>query len=88
MAMLGLVPSMVDGFDAAAVVLKDATLYGIINGPGLYDRALAEIAAGTIGPSELIDQTLPLDQAEAAFERLADQSRQRPKLLLEIRNAP
>jgi 2-desacetyl-2-hydroxyethyl bacteriochlorophyllide A dehydrogenase len=70
--------------DSDALVLKDLTVHGIFNGGGRYDAVLRELAGGAVDADALIDGEFALDDARAAFERLADPARPRPKVLLRV----
>ena len=83
-ALTGVQSSPVDGFDLNGLVLKDASATGVLNGPGLFDAALAEIAAGSIDAGILIDSEFSLDLADSALSLLSDGSRPAPKIMLRI----
>lgn len=85
---LGIPPGPVDGFDLANVVLKDATIHGILNGPGQYENALEAIAHGELRAGEIIDAVYALEEYEAAFARLRERERPRPKVLLRLTPSP
>jgi 2-desacetyl-2-hydroxyethyl bacteriochlorophyllide A dehydrogenase len=83
-AVVGVQPGPVDGVDLNALVLKDASLHGVLNGPGLYDRLLGELAAGGFDASALIDVEFELGEARAALERLQEPGRAAPKIVLRV----
>lgn len=83
-AFVGIQPRPLAAFDLNQVVLKDLRLHGVINGAGLYDAMLAELANGTVDAGALVDEAFALDDAPDALARLADPGRARPKVLLEI----
>jgi 2-desacetyl-2-hydroxyethyl bacteriochlorophyllide A dehydrogenase len=83
-ALAGVLPSTVDDLDANAIVLKDVTVFGILNGPGLYDETLEAVRAGKLRPGMLIEREFGLDDAPAAFGELAGPRRGRPKLLVRV----
>ena len=60
--LLGVPDKPIDSFDIAGVVLRDISVYGVLNGPGRYDEALTLIAEGVIKSSEIIDQVFPFAQ--------------------------
>jgi threonine dehydrogenase-like Zn-dependent dehydrogenase len=74
----------VDGVDVNALVLKDVSMGGVLNGPGLYGRMLGELAAGGFDASALIDSEFELADADAALKRLQAPGRQAPKVVLRI----
>jgi threonine dehydrogenase-like Zn-dependent dehydrogenase len=88
LALLGVPAAPADHVDVASILHKDATIHGVLNyssgGPGLFDRALAALAAGIIDGSAVIDGVIPLEDADAAFARVNDADRARPKVLLGI----
>lgn len=81
-ALLGVQPTTVDEVNVNALVFKDARMFGVLNGPGLYDDLLIRMAAGDVDPEILIDVQYSLDDAGQAFERLQDRGRARPKIQL------
>ena len=88
LALLGVPGGRVDQVDVASVLHKDATIHGVLNysvgGPAQFDRALDALARGVVAGSTLIDRAFPLAEASAAFDRVRDATRPRPKVLLEI----
>lgn len=83
-AVIGVQPGLVDGVDLNALVLKDVSLHGVLNGPGLYDRMLDELAEGGFDASALIDEEVELADAVAALERLQAPGRAAPKVVLRV----
>ncbi|MBF9067499.1 zinc-dependent alcohol dehydrogenase [Streptacidiphilus fuscans] len=83
-AQLGTPHHPVDGFDAAALVIRDATLHGVLSGIGYWERLVGLVESGAVNLDALVDQVFPLDEVDAAFARLADGSRSRPKVLVRI----
>ncbi len=83
-AVVGVQPGPVDDVRINDLVLKDATVHGVLNGPGLYGRMLDELAAGSFEPGLLIDSEFRLEDATEALERLALQARLRPKVMLRL----
>lgn len=83
-AVLGVQPGPVDDLDVNELVLKDATVYGVLNGPGLYERMLKALATGILDAAALIDSEFELGDAEAALARLAERGRAAPKVLLRV----
>jgi threonine dehydrogenase-like Zn-dependent dehydrogenase len=85
-ALTGVQGEAVDGVNVDALVLKDATMFGVLNGPGLFDMMLHEIAEGNVRPDALIDSEFDLNSIAAAFARLASRDRIRPKVLLHVQD--
>jgi threonine dehydrogenase-like Zn-dependent dehydrogenase len=83
-AIVGVQGGHVDGVDVNALVLKDASLHGVLNGPGLYGRLLDELAAGRLDGDLLIDAEFELADAAAALARLQEPARRAPKVLLRV----
>lgn len=83
-SLLGVQGRNLDGIDVDAIVLKDASVYGILNGPGLYAPMLDEIASGHVRAEGLVDREFELEDASNAFARLASKERVRPKVLLRV----
>jgi threonine dehydrogenase-like Zn-dependent dehydrogenase len=82
--VIGVQAGLVDGVDVNALVLKDVSLHGVLNGPGLYDRLLEELAAGGFDASALVDAEFELADAKAALDRLQTAGRAAPKVVLRI----
>jgi threonine dehydrogenase-like Zn-dependent dehydrogenase len=70
--------------DMSALVLKDASMFGVLNGTGLYERMLEALATGLFRVSPLVDAEYPLRQGAEAIARLVDNDRTRPKVILSI----
>ncbi len=83
-AQLGTPHRTVDGFDAAALVVKNVTLHGVLSGIGYWDRLVALVESGAVNLDALVDRVYPLDDLDAAFDRLTDGARLRPKVLVRI----
>jgi threonine dehydrogenase-like Zn-dependent dehydrogenase len=83
-ALTGVLPCLVDELDVNAIVLKDVTVFGVLNGPGLFDETLEALLDGHFRAPPLIDREFDLRDAVAAFDELASGVRRRPKLLLRI----
>jgi 2-desacetyl-2-hydroxyethyl bacteriochlorophyllide A dehydrogenase len=83
-ALAGVQPGPVESLELNEIVLKDATLRGILNGPGLFDRMLGELAAGSVDAAALIESEFELGEAEAALAALTEPSRRAPKLMLSV----
>jgi 2-desacetyl-2-hydroxyethyl bacteriochlorophyllide A dehydrogenase len=82
-ALAGVQPGEVDSVDVNAIVLKGITVRGI-SGPERFSEMLAELAAGAVAAAPLIDREYELEDAAAAYARLGDAERPRPKVLLRI----
>jgi threonine dehydrogenase-like Zn-dependent dehydrogenase len=86
-ALLGVPTSLVE-IDAAAIVVRDVTIMGVLNGPGQYPNGLAAIASGDVKPDLLIDRVYPFDDVRAALGRAREEGRPRPKVLVHIGDRP
>ncbi|WP_051790356.1 zinc-dependent alcohol dehydrogenase [Streptomyces sp. NRRL S-1022] len=87
-AQLGTPHRAVDGFDAAALVIRNVTVHGVLSGIGYWDRLVALVESGAVNLDALVDRVFPLDDLDAAFARLADGGRARPKVLVRVDPAP
>ncbi|MEU8704928.1 alcohol dehydrogenase catalytic domain-containing protein [Streptomyces sp. NPDC048565] len=83
-AQLGTPHHATDGFDAAALVIRDVTLHGVLSGIGYWDRLIGLVRSGAVNLDALVDRVYPLDELDAAFARLAAGNRARPKVLVQI----
>jgi threonine dehydrogenase-like Zn-dependent dehydrogenase len=83
-ALTGVQPGAVMRLDINQIVLKDATVLGVLNGPGLYDVMLDELASGSLDASLLIDAEFELEDAEAALAAVMARDRMAPKVILRI----
>jgi threonine dehydrogenase-like Zn-dependent dehydrogenase len=83
-ALAGVLPSAADGLDVNAIVLKDVTVLGILNGPGLYGETLEALRTGALRAAPLVDREFGLDDAPEAFAELGRPRRGRPKLLIRV----
>ncbi|MDH6547940.1 2-desacetyl-2-hydroxyethyl bacteriochlorophyllide A dehydrogenase [Streptomyces sp. SAI-208] len=83
-AQLGTPHRTVDGFDAAALVIRDVTLHGVLSGIGYWDRLVGLVESGAVNLDALVDRVFPLEELDAAFAHLADGGRDRPKVLVRI----
>jgi threonine dehydrogenase-like Zn-dependent dehydrogenase len=86
-AVLGVQPDRLDGVDVNALVFKDAQMFGVLNGPGLFDEMLAYIASGAVRPSALLETVVPIAAAAKAFAAMSQRGRARPKILLAVSGA-
>lgn len=83
-AFTGIQAAPVDRVNINELVLKDLTIHGVINGTGLYGEMLKELALGSVDAEAFIAADFKLADASQALNRLADQSRTRPKVLLRL----
>ncbi|MGJ5756536.1 2-desacetyl-2-hydroxyethyl bacteriochlorophyllide A dehydrogenase [Streptomyces puniciscabiei] len=83
-AQLGTPHRTVAGFDAAALVIKDVTLHGVLSGVGYWDRLVEFVESGAVDLDALVDRVFPLDCLDAAFARLAARDRLRPKVMVRV----
>ncbi|MCX6445126.1 MAG: alcohol dehydrogenase catalytic domain-containing protein [Actinobacteria bacterium] len=82
--LLGVPDKPMESFDIASLVLRDISVYGVLNGPGRYNEALTLIAEGVIKSSEIIDQEFSFDQFADAIGLLANPDRKLPKVLVRM----
>jgi threonine dehydrogenase-like Zn-dependent dehydrogenase len=82
-ALAGIQSGPVDGIDVNAIVINGLLLRGPCDG---YDLAtmLNSIASGEVVAEPLVHRLYELEEAPEAYARLADHSRERPKLMLRI----
>ncbi|WP_030158154.1 zinc-dependent alcohol dehydrogenase [Streptomyces sp. NRRL S-244] len=83
-AQLGTPHHAVDGFDAAALVIRDVTVHGVLSGIGYWDRLVALVERGAVDLDALVDRVFLLGELDAAYARLADGTRGRPKVLVRL----
>ena len=82
--LLGVPDKPLESFDIAGLVLRDISIYGVLNGPGRYNEALTLIAEGVIKSSKIIDQVFPFAQFGDAIKWLANPERKLPKILVSM----
>ena len=82
--LLGVPDKPLESFDIAGLVLRDVSMYGVLNGPGRYNEALTLIAEGVIKSSKIIDQVFPFAQFGDAIKLLANPERKLPKILVSM----
>ena len=80
--LLGVPDKPIESLDIADLVLRDISVYGVLNGPGRYNEALKLIAEGVIQSSKIIDQVFSFAQFGDALELLANPDRKLPKILI------
>jgi threonine dehydrogenase-like Zn-dependent dehydrogenase len=83
-ALAGVAAETVDGLSLAPMVLKNATINGVLHGVSQYDRTLRLMAAGVIRPGELVDSRFPFSEFRQAADALLAGRRVRPKILVEV----
>lgn len=88
LVLLGVPAERVDDVEVAAILHKDATVYGVLNystgGASQFSRALDAVASGVIEPDRLIDTVIPLSEAARGLARAEERARARPKVLLDV----
>ena len=82
--LLGVPDTPMESFDVADVVLRDLSIYGVLNGPGRYKEALTLISEGVIKSPKIIDQVFPFAQFGDAIALLANPDRKLPKVLVSM----
>jgi 2-desacetyl-2-hydroxyethyl bacteriochlorophyllide A dehydrogenase len=85
-ALLGVPDKPLASFDIANLVLRDISIYGVLNGPGRYTEALNLIAEGVIQSSKIIDQEFAFAQFGDAIGLLANPERKLPKVLVHMQS--
>lgn len=80
--LLGVPDKPMESFDIADLVLREISIYGVLNGPGRYSEALKLIAEGIIQSSKIIDQVFTFAQFGDALKLLANPDRKLPKILI------
>ncbi|MEO3798763.1 alcohol dehydrogenase catalytic domain-containing protein [Nonomuraea sp. B1E8] len=84
LGLVGVPHHPVPHFPAASLVVKSATVHGVLSGIDDWDRLLGVIGRGGVALAPLIDHVYPYRRADEAFERLAQPDRARPKVLLDF----
>jgi len=84
--LLGVPDNPLASFDIANLVLRDISIYGVLNGPGRYNEALHLIAEGVIQSSKIIDQEFAFAQFGDAIGLLANPERKLPKVLVHMQS--
>ena len=82
--LLGVPDKPMESFDIADLVLRDISIYGVLNGPGRYNEALTLIADGVIKSSKIVDQVFAFAQFGDALAQLANPDRKLPKVLVSM----
>jgi 2-desacetyl-2-hydroxyethyl bacteriochlorophyllide A dehydrogenase len=82
-ALAGVQPGPVDGVDVNAIVLNGITVRGPV-ATDAFPAMLGYLASGAVAAEPLIEQVYELEDAPAAYARLSDPARARPKLMLRI----
>lgn len=84
LALVGVPHGVVSNFASALLVLKNASVHGVLSGIEQWDRLIRLVARRAVDLEALIDTVLPLSEAGEALAALAEGRRTRPKVLLEI----
>ena len=85
MAFCGVTRGPIPRFDLNRIVFNDVTVFGVLNGPGLYGEALRLLDEGTIDPNVLIDEsTFELERFEEALTHARVRERLRPKIVVKV----
>lgn len=82
--LLGVPDKPMESFDIADLVLREISIYGILNGPGRYNEALKLVADGVIKASKIIDQVFAFSQFGDAIGLLANPDRKLPKVIVRM----
>ncbi len=80
--LLGVPDKPMESLDIADLVLREISIYGVLNGPGRYNEALELIAKDVIQASKIIDQVFSFAQFGDALKLLANPDRKLPKILI------
>ena len=81
---IGVPGDTVPALDAADLVLRGITVFGVRHGLDYYERALALFADGVLTADGMVTDPYPLDRVADAFAELADGDRAFPKVALAI----
>jgi 2-desacetyl-2-hydroxyethyl bacteriochlorophyllide A dehydrogenase len=84
LALVGIAHEPVDGFPAAQLVMKDATVRAVLSGIDQWDRLIGLAARGAVHLDPLLHAVVPYSEADRAFAMLLTPNRRRPKILLEF----
>jgi 2-desacetyl-2-hydroxyethyl bacteriochlorophyllide A dehydrogenase len=82
-ALAGVQPALVDGIDVNAIVLNGITMRGA-QGDGGFAEMLGLLASDAVAVDPLIERLYDFEEAPEAYARLSDQTRARPKLMLQL----
>ena len=83
-AVVGLSGGQLSELDADDLSEKEAVIVGSHTSPGIWKELIACIAAGRIDLAPLVSHTIPLDEAEKAFQVLDDPEEKATKVVLEM----
>ena len=84
LALVGLAHGAVDGLVTSDLIIKNARIEAVLSGIHQWDRLISLVACGAVRLEPLLDQVLPFDEAQKAFQLQLSPNRTRPKLLLEF----
>lgn len=87
LALAGIPHGTVTNFPSALLVLKNASVHGVLSGIEQWDRLIRLVAHRAVHLGALIHAVLPLSAAGEALAALAGGRSTRPKVLLEIGGA-
>jgi threonine dehydrogenase-like Zn-dependent dehydrogenase len=82
--LLGVPDKPINNFDFADVVVRDISIYGVLNGPGKYNEALSLIAERVIDANKIIDQVVEFGNFSHAISLALNRERQLPKILISM----
>jgi len=82
--LLGVPDKPINNFDFADVVVRDISIYGVLNGPGKYNEALSLIAERVIDANKIIDQVVEFANFSHAISLALNRERQLPKILISM----
>lgn len=83
-AVVGIAHRLVDGFPAAELTMKNASLEAVLSGLDFWDALIQLAVSGRIRLDALIDQTFDRWQVSSAFEAARSPDRVRPKVLVDM----
>lgn len=84
LSAIGVPDRVVDGIDAARLVLDGLQVRGVRHGLDHYWEALQLFKSGVFDAGSLIDIVFPIDRAADAFNRMVRTNRRAPKVMLEV----
>ncbi len=81
-ALAGMVHQEVNGLTPSGLTLKDLTMEAVLDGIDHYARTIKLLETGVVQPRVLIEEVVPVTQAQEALEKLVARKQRRPKILL------
>lgn len=84
MAVVGIAHRPVDGFPAAELTMKNASVEAVLSGLDFWDALIELAVSGRIRLDALIDQTFDRRHVSSAFEAARSPDRIRPKVLIDM----